>query len=190
MKDWISCWDALSIVVDTYPTHPAAALAAITRGYAAEQLGYWEAAVEDAEFYLASTNQQQVWRAYANYVLAQDAFCAGGYDDAEAQFAFVAELAEKPHAVEYQAWAWAGIAACREMKGDLRGALQAYLEAADCAVYQRDKAVYLYTAAGLAHKLGDDATAGRIADRMVAELPGSHLTTRLLGHEVLPAPEI
>jgi hypothetical protein len=50
-------------------------------------------------------------------------------------------------------------------------------------------AVYLYEAAGLAQSLGDSTTFQQIADRMVTELPGSHLTTRLVGHEVLPAAE-
>ncbi len=190
IHDWTACWDTLSVVVDNYPDHPAAGLAAIIRAYAAQHLGYWEATVADAEFYLSSTNQQPAWRTYANYVLAEDAFRAGRYDEAESRFAFVAQLAEKPQAAEFRSKARVGIAACREMRGDLRGALDAYVEAADYASGQRQKAICLYQAAILAGRLGDDATAQQVADRMADELPGSHLTTRLLRHEVLPAPEI
>jgi hypothetical protein len=187
--DWAACWDTLSEIIASYPTHPVAARAAIMRAYADQRLGRSEMAVEDAQFYLASGIERPLWRTYANYLLAQDAFRGGRYEDAEAQFASVAELAEDPQATEFGGAARAGMAACREARGDRRGALAAYLEAADHAVKKREMAVYLYEAAGLAQSLGDSTTFQQIADRMVTELPGSHLTTRLVGHEVLPAAE-
>jgi tetratricopeptide (TPR) repeat protein len=189
-SDWAQCWDTLSEIINADPTHPVAARAAIMRAYADQRLGRSEMAVEDAEFYLARGVERPLWRTYANYLLAQDAFRGGRYEEAEAQFALVAELAEDPQATEFGGAARAGIAACRETTGDRRGALTAYLEAADYAVKKREMAVYLYEAAGLAQEMGDSAAFQRIVDRMVAELPGSHLTTKLVGHEVLPAPEI
>jgi len=190
MGDWTACWDTLSEVVNDYPTHPAAAHAAIIRGHAAQEMGHWEAAVEDAEFYLASTNQQPFWRTCANYLLAQDAFRAGRYEEAESQFALAAELAEDPRGAEFRGMARAGVAACREKRGDLRGALDLLLQAAETEVSQVEKTVLLYRAALLATRAGDSATAFAIRDRMLREFPGSSFTTRLVGYEVLPAPEI
>ena len=37
---------------------------------------------------------------------------------------------------------------------------------------------------------GDTATSSQALGRLVEEFPGSHLTTRLLGYELLPVPEI
>jgi len=190
MGDWTSAWDTLSLVLSTHPDDSAAPLATIIRGLTAEHLGYWEDAVEAARFYLASFAKQPAWRAYATEILAKDAFRAGRFEEAEQQFAAVAAIAENRHAADYAGRARAGIAACMKERGDLRGALAKYMEAAELSTDVTEKALYLYDAAMVAQASGDAGAVGQIANQMAAEFPGSYLTTRLVGQEILPTPEL
>ncbi len=190
MSDWTTAWDTLTLALETHPDDSAAPLATIMRGFVAENLGQWEEAVAAARFYLASFAKQPAWLAYAHEVLAKNAFRAGRLEEAEQQFQAVAAVAENRHAANYAGRARAGLAACLKERGDLRGAITKYLEAAEVSTDLAEKAIYLYDAATTAQISGDAITVGQIANQMAVEVPGSHLTTRLVGQEIVPTPEL
>jgi len=183
-----SC-DLLSEFIEGMPDHPGVPLARAYRSYAASRLGLWEVAVEDATAFVASAAGQSghPWVHHTETVLGQDAFRRGMLDEAEAHFQ--AALAAAPDA-EAKATSVAGVAHCKAARGDLGGALEGFLAAADVSRVPAEQCAYLHQAALTALAMGDSATADSIAARMAEEHPGSHLTTRLLGYEVLPAPEI
>lgn len=183
-----SC-DVLSDLIEGMPDHPGVSLARAYRSYAASRLGLWELAVEDAAAFIASPAGQSghPWVHHTQTVLGQDAFRQGMLDEAEAHFQ--AALVAAPDA-EAKATSVAGVAHCRAARGDLGGALEGFLAAADVSRVPAEQCAYLHQAALMALAMGDSATADTIAARMAEEHPGSHLTTRLLGYGVLPAPEI
>jgi Tfp pilus assembly protein PilF len=86
--------------------------------------------------------------------------------------------------------AYLGIAQCWNDLGDKQKSLVALLAGADRFPETNDAPFALYLAARTAEKLGDSATVKQITDRLAAKFPGSSYTTRLVGHEVLPAPAI
>ena len=178
-------------IIASYPTHPSAALAYALRSTVAERRGDWEQTLADAKAFLTYPSSSKFHTARAHWILAKDAFQSGRLEEAEAEFTLLAHLAETTgHNVEFRGEAQAGLAYCAQARGNLRGAMQLFQAAADVEYYPQKKAVYLFQAAGLAAQLGDDPARSQIIARMTAELPGSHLTTQLVGHEILPVPEI
>jgi tetratricopeptide (TPR) repeat protein len=190
--DYREALAAFSELIQYTPDRPAAKLALAFRADIADRLGDKETAVQDAAAYVATGNVQHMWRARAYEILAKAAFQSGRYDEAQRQFENML-----PHAdylgdvgTGYSGAARAGIARCYQARGDLGGALAMMLEAADRTPLDRDRCLFLYQAAGIAQAAGDSRSYASIVDRMVAEFPGSHLTTRLVGHEILPVPDI
>jgi len=183
--------DTFSQIIAAYPTHPSAALAYAMRSNVAEKRGDWDLTVSDVKAFLTYPSSSQFHTARAHWILAQDAFRNGQLDAAEAEFTLLAQIAETSrHNIEFKGEAQAGLAYCYQARGDLRGAMQLFQAAGDVEYYPEKKAVYLFQAAELAKQLGDDGARNRIIARMVAEVPGDHLTVQLVGHEILPAPEI
>jgi tetratricopeptide (TPR) repeat protein len=183
--------DLFTQIIDSYPTHPSAALAYAKRSGVAEKRGDWEQTLADVKVFLTYPSSSKFQIARAHWILAKDAFRNSRLDEAEAEFSLLAQLAETTrHNAEFKGEARAGLAYCAQGRGDLRGAMQTFQQAADVEVYPQKKAVYLFQAAQLARQVGDDAARNSIITRMIAEVPGSHLTTQLVGHEILPAPEI
>jgi len=184
--------DSLSLLITTYPSHPAVTHAYALRSVAAEQVGAWDLAVSDARAFLAKAVVGTFNLARCHTVLAKDAYRKGNLDEAAAQFTAAAQLAEADNHTSETADlggpAQAGLAAIAAARGDIRGAMQAYLKAADLEGVSEKKATYLFLAAGAADKVGDAATRSQIIARMTAETPGSAYTTKVVGHEVLPAP--
>lgn len=191
MGELTAAADLFTQIITTYPTHPSAALAYALRAQVAEKRGDWEQTVSDMKAFLTYPSSSRFQQARAHWVLAKDAYRRGDLGEAEAEFTLLAQLAETTwHTREFKGEAQAGLAYCAQARGNLRGAMQLFQTAADVEYYPQKKAVYLYQAADLAKQLGDDPVYNTILSRMIAELPGSHLTTKLVGHEVLPAPEI
>jgi len=186
--------DALAQLITTYPGHPAITHAYALRSIAAERVGAWDLAVSDARAFLAKAVVGSFNLARCHTVLAKDAYRKGNLDEAAAQFTAAAQLAEADNHTSETADlggpAQAGLAAIAQDRGDLRAAMQCLLKGADLVSHPRLKDVYLFQAADLAQQLNDDTTRSQIIARMTSELPGSHLTTKLVGHELLPAPEI
>ena len=183
--------DTFTQIIAAYPTHPSAALAYAMRSNVAEKRGDWDLAVSDVKAFLTYPSSSQYQTARAHSILAQDAFRNGQLDAAEAEFMLTVQFAATTwHTADLRGDAQAGLAYCARERGDLRGAMQAFLTAADVEIYPNKKAVNLFQAAGLARQLGDDGARNQIIARMVAEVPGDHLTVQLVGHEILPAPEI
>ncbi len=181
----------LSEIIDAYAGRPAANLARAFRSAVNEQLGNREQAAADARAYLASGNLQHAWRAHSHHLLGKYAFQEGRIEEAEAEFQAAAAVADAMrHPDRYAGSARAGIASCRQARGDPQGALAYLTAAADRATDPGDAALYLYRAAGVAQQIGDPTAATEIIDRMVRELPGSHLTARLAGRQVLPVPGV
>ncbi len=178
-------------IIAAYPTHPSAALAYALRSNVAEQRGDWEQTVSDVKAFLTYPNYSVFQTARAHWILAKDAFRHDRIAEAEAEYTLVTQLAATSHhTIELRGEAQAGLAYCAKERGNLRGAMQLFQKAADVEYYQEKKAVYLFNAVQLAKQLGDDPTRNTIIARMVAELPGSHLTAKLVGHEILPAPAL
>jgi len=186
--------DSLTQLITTYPGHPAVTHAYALRSITAERLGNWDLAVSDARAFLAKAVVGSFNLARCHTVLAKDAYRKGNLDEAAAQFTAAAQLAEADNhtsdTTRLGGPAQAGLAAVAAARGDVRGALQAYLKAADLEGVSEKKATYLFLAAGAADKVGDTATRAQIIARMTAETPGSAYTTKVVGHEVLPAPGI
>jgi len=183
--------EILSQVIAGYPTHPSAGHAYALRSIAAQEQGDWETAVADMRAYLTYPSSSEYHRARAHLVSAMDAYRKGDVAGAEAEYSLLLDLIKQtPRAEPLHAQALVGLAACAKAKGDLRGAMQGYLEAADVESTQDGKAVDLFLAADLAQQLNDTITRNQIIARMAAEFPGSHLTAKLVGHELLSIPEI
>ena len=150
--------------------------------FVAAKLNLWDEAIADANDYLSRTAAR--YPAYvgkAHLVLGRAAFVQGQYDQAEREFALVNDefLVQE---------ATAGIGYSRAQRGDLRGAMTAFMQA---AIGDRGCAPdYLYQAARLARELKDRATFALIMTQMKTEFPTSNYTTLLAGHEVAPAPGI
>jgi tetratricopeptide (TPR) repeat protein len=183
--------DLFSQIISAYPTHPSAALAYAKRSMVAEKQNNWEQTLADAKAFLTYPSTASFQKARAHWILAKDAFRNNRLDEAEAEFTLLASLAETTrHNVEFRGESQAGLAYCAQARGRPREAMQFFQAAAEVEIYPQKKAFYLYQAAELARLLGDDVTRNAILARMTAEMPGSPLTTKLVGHEVLPAPEI
>jgi len=176
-----------SNLIENCPDRPIIGLAHILRAIAAHHLGYHNLAVEDAQAYLAWPGRQTPLTNFAHMVLGHDAFSKGLVSEAEREFGVVTT---SPENTEWAARGYAGIAECRRAQGDYPGALAAFLEASGHPGRPTDPPLFVYQAALLAAENGDDATANRIAEQMASEWPGSYLTTRLLGRDLLPPPEI
>jgi tetratricopeptide (TPR) repeat protein len=174
-------------IIEQYPQRPVLGLARIIRADAARQMGRLEEAAADAQAYLSWPAREALWISYAHYILGQQAWGQGRLEEAEGHFTAAAGVGiETP----VTAIAWAGMAQCRRAAGDADGALAALLEAADRAAGPSEECLYLYRAVLLAEAMGDQTAASDLLAQMVEEFPGSHLTTRLVGRELLPVPEI
>jgi tetratricopeptide (TPR) repeat protein len=178
-----------------YTDHPGLPIAIMHRAAAADVLGHTAVAVADARAFLESdvARSGKGWSGRlsdAHAMLGFDAFRRGDLDEAESDFA--AAVQGNP---DYRAKASASIANCRAARGDLRGAIAAFLDAADAPPpppneRKQGADLFLYGAAMAASQLGDTTTFNQIIARMVADYPGSSFTTRLVGCEILPAPEL
>jgi len=187
-RDAIASYEIVAEFLDEYPDSPAAPIAKAIRSYAASQLGYFEVAVDDAASFLdtPAARNKHPWLHYAYQVLAQDAFRAGRVQQAQDYFTLQSEVAPES---ALKARAIAGIGHCRAALGDLRGATAAFIEAADAAAGADKQGLYLYEAvcaAGAARDLGAERL---IMARMIEEAPGSYLTSRLVGYDLLPPAE-
>jgi len=152
-----------------------------------EKLGQSETAFTEVTGYLSRPHDDPVYLTWAHYLRGALLVRRGDLPGAEADFRWVLASPgnELVRSVSDQ-----GLAHCLARRGDTAGALQALLDAAEAAPDSDAKAYYLFVAAEAADQLGDAGTRGRIISRMVTEMPGSSYTTRLVGHEVLPAPDI
>ena len=110
----------------------------------------------------------------------------GDIADAEEHFGKALAGAPDPDA---KALSWAGVGHCQAARGDPRAATTSFLTAADTVRISTLRCQYLYQAALAAGSGGDRSTQSQIINQMVVEFPGSHLTTRLVGHELLPPVE-
>ncbi len=194
MGEHTASFDLISQLLDDFPDHPLAPLARAFRAVAAHQLGYWDVAVQDARAFLSRPVAWSYEINFCHMLLGSDAFRQGAFAEAEAVYRAMLGteigLGEEGIRSGFRGRAHAGLAACCLEKGDLAGAVAEYHLAADAAVEPKERCLYLYQAANAASAAGDTAWAAQIADLMVAEFPGSYLTTRLVGYEVLPVPEI
>jgi tetratricopeptide (TPR) repeat protein len=179
---------ALLESVDTdYAGRPGLPWARLYREKAARGIGRWEGVADDAWAFLATTSRDLGLLKVAHQALGNQAFRVGDYAVAEAEFAASASLTQDS---DERAMFYQNIAECHSARGDHAGALASLLVAANLDTRANEKAQYLYGAARAAERMGDSATHNSIIARMVAAFPGSAYTTRLVGHEVLPAPEI
>ena len=176
----------MSSVIERWPDHPIAMLARITRSQSAYILGDLTMAADDAEAYLSYFDRKQMNVNYAHLAMGNRAFRDGDYVRAQAEFT---TLLNSPGNDEFLGPAHNGLAQSLSAQGDLRGALSELLQAADSPVSPSLKATYLYGAAIAAQQAGDTASLALIARRMETECPGSHLTTQLLGRELLTMAE-
>ena len=186
--EYVEACEMLTSFIERYPDSP---LCAWARGYRADaelHLGWWDEAADDAGAALESSSSSTYWRYYEHVILGNYAFRNGQLDAAEGEFTAAVELPEQNH---MKAQAYAGLANCRSARGDLRGAISAFLDAAGNAVPGdvQGKDLYLYGAAVAADQLGDRQALNQIVSQMVAECPGSSFTTRIVGGEVLPPAE-
>jgi tetratricopeptide (TPR) repeat protein len=183
--EFTDAYAVLSRVIEDRPGSPGVALARAYRSYAASRLGFWEVAVADAAAFVASPagRSGHPWAHHTHTVLGQDAFRTDAFELAAAHFS--SAFAAAPDS-EAKASAVAGVAHCRMEQGDLLGAAELFLQAADESRSSRERSIHLHQAASAARGAGDTALENQILGRMVEECPGSALTTRLLGYEVLP----
>jgi hypothetical protein len=153
------------------------------RGYVASRLNRWDEAVPDAKTYLDLTAAKlPIYTGKAHLVLARAAHAGGQLDVAESEFALVNDQFLTPEGK-------AGMGYCRADRGDLAGAMWAFLEAAALAD-SANAPLHYYQAARLARRLGDGNTFDQILSRMIAEFPGSSITALLAGRDILPRPNI
>lgn len=183
IENYDTAYQLFSSFVSTWPQHADSVGARMLHGYAAAQLNRWEEAVADAREYLRTTVPRlPVYVAKAHVVLGRAAFVQGQFDLAETEFLLVDDQFLAPEAK-------ASAGHCRARRGDLRGALSAFLEAASLAD-RANAPSYLYQAARLARESGDQTAFGRILQQMESEFPANSLTSLLAGREVVPAPGI
>jgi len=187
-KEWTDAFDVLSDFIVQCPDHPAVPLARAWRSLAAARLGYWDVAVQDAQAFVDSPTGRSghPWIHATETFLGQDAFKRGDIADAEEHFGKALAGAPDPDA---KALSWAGVGHCQAARGDPRAATTSFLTAADTVRISTLRCQYLYQAALAAGSGGDRSTQSQIINQMVVEFPGSHLTTRLVGHELLPPVE-
>ena len=153
------------------------------RGYVASKLNLWSVALADTSRYLSGTAVKLPdFTGKAHLVLGRAAFGRGQLDEAETEFLMVDHRFLIPEAR-------ASVGHCRALRGDLRGALSAFSEAA--ALANADNAPgYLYQAGLLAQQLGDDRMLSRILSEMMTRFPHNYLTSRLAGEEITFAGDI
>jgi tetratricopeptide (TPR) repeat protein len=189
MGEFTEAFDLLSSFIEAHPNHPGVPLAKAYRCYAAGKLGWWEVAAADAEDFLAAPIGQygHPWAHNSENALGQVAFQRG--DIAAAQLHFERALAAAPDP-DGEAQSAAGIGHCQLAAGSATAAIESFLSAAAAATRERTQCMYLHQAARAAEQAGDAATFNQIVGQMVEEFPGSYLTTRLVGYEILPAPEL
>ena len=184
---------ALTQLIQTYPSHPQVPHALALRSYAAECLGNWDLCVSDARAFLAKPVTGSFAVARCHLVLGKDAYRKGDLTTASTEFETASQLAQADsHANETSdvgGQAQAGLAAIAQDHGDLQGAMQCLLKGADLVKRSDLKATCLYQAAGLAEQLHDDTTRTQIIMRMTNEVPGSDLTSKLVGHELVAVRE-
>ncbi len=189
-REWTAAYEVLSELIKEQPNTPSTSLALAARAFPASQLGYFDVAVADAIAFLdtPAARNNHPWIHMSYHVLAQDTFKAGQFQQAEDYFTL--EVTTTQNAT-FKSEATAGIGYCRAARGDPAGAVKAFLQAVELApADDRYKPHYLFEAATIAQAAGDRTTANQIVNRMVAEYPGSYLTTRLVGAEILPAPDM
>ncbi len=153
-----------------------------------ERLQQPEVAFVEVTDYLSRDHDEPFYLGWAHYL--RGSLCVRRQDFETAETEFRAVLANRKAEAAARTLSYRGLAQCLRGKSDLKGALEALLAGADTAANSGDKALLLYLAVSCARRMGDQATADALIGRMVAEVPGSHLTTRLVGHQVLPPPEI
>jgi len=188
VSEYTRALDVLTGFIGQSPDHPFTPIARGYRSLTTSWLGNWDLAVDDARAFLASpaAKRGHPWIAHCGRVAAQYAFQHGDSTGAEAQFR---QTLVAPEA-EAKALAWAGIAYCQTARGDPTDAVSSFLQAAGFAPKAGMRCDYLYAAALAAQAGGDRAAERQITNQMRSEFPGSELTTRLVGYEVLPAPAI
>jgi tetratricopeptide (TPR) repeat protein len=187
--EFTDAYAVLSRVIEDRPGSPGVALARAYRSYAASRLGLWEVAAADAAAFVASPagRSGHPWAHHTHTVLGQDAFRRDAFELAADHFS--SAYAAAPDS-EAKASAVAGVAHCRMEQGDLLGGAQLFLQAADESQNGRERSLYLYRGTLAAGAAGDTALQSQILGRMVEECPGSALTRRLLGYELLATPGI
>jgi tetratricopeptide (TPR) repeat protein len=169
--------------VRRWPEHADSVGAVILRGYVASRIHKWDEAVADANRYLSLTaSTLPDYAGKAHLALARAAYARGDLDAAEAEFALVNDEYLTPEGK-------AGVGRCRARRGDLQGAMSAFLEAAALASPLTAPSHY-YQAARLAQMLGDRNTFNQILARLIAEFPGSSFTALLAGRDILPPADI
>ena len=169
--------------VTTWPQHADSVGAVMLRGYMASRLNRWDEAIADTERYLSLTAADlPIYTGKAHLALARAAYNQGSLAAAEAEFALVNDRFLTPEGK-------AGVGHCRADRGDLRGALSSFLEAAALADYANAPSYY-YQAARLAQRIGDANTFSQVLSRLIAEFPASQVTSLLAGREILPPPSI
>jgi hypothetical protein len=181
LRQWQAAYDLLSDYTARWPLYARYACF-VLRVEAAMPLGLADSLEQELRDTLPSVPGSW-YRSQGHYLLGAIALGREEYEKAEEEFAAATD----------QVWLVKGLAAiaqCRTALGDDAGAITALLQAADIALNAGDKATYLYGAARAAERAGDAAAWDRIVARMTAEVPGSYLTSRLVGHDVLPPPDI
>lgn len=181
-----ACYEQATQLIDALAGRPEQPIAIIYQAGAARARDNMEVALAGARAYLAAGIGWTYWRGWALERLGADAFQQGDWDAAEQYYA---DAVTEP---DVKARSLAALGNCRSARGDLSGAVDYFLQAADAAAAagSRDAPLHLYRAARAAQQAKLTTVENQIAARMVAEYPGSYLTTRLVGYEVLPAPEI
>ncbi len=183
-------FDVFSSLIEQSPDHPSVPEARAYRSIAARGLGRMDVAAADAEAFLAAPRMHERhpnWVSVSWQVLAQAAYQAGDIEAAEARFrsALAAAVIE-----QNRSNALAGIGSCQRRQGELVAATESFLQAAEHQKDGRARCILLYEAACTALQAGDTAAANEAIALMVEQFPGQHLTTMLVGHEVLRPPDI
>jgi tetratricopeptide (TPR) repeat protein len=182
-EEYDGAHDRFDEFIRTWPQHGDSVGAVMLRGYVASRLNKWDEAIADANRYLSVTAANlPVYTGKAHLALGRAAYAQGDLGTAETEFALVNDEFLTPEGK-------AGVGYCRADRGDLRGAMSAFLEAAALAD-PRNAPSHYYQAARLAQKLGDRNAYGQILSRLIAEFPASQVTSLLAGREILPPPSI
>jgi len=173
-------YEALAKFISTWPWHADTVGVYALRGSVAAQLNRYDEAVADATRYLSVTAPKLTsYTGRAHFTLGQAAFARGDLTRAEGEFAQVDDevLAGQ---------ARASLGHVRARRGDLGGALSAFLEAATAVKGRPCEPLYLYQAGLTARRIGDQATLDQLVQVMIAEFPYSHFATLLTGRNVAP----